>query len=580
MIKVDHTKIMEMFCETDLLGLIRQINTTTRNSGMEENMMIAAGKAAEALAGRLNCSPRQAVIFSIVFNLNFNTELITLTELAGFLSCEPIDIAAYTRDLEALADLRLIKRDRVDRKMFDYRVNNLSRYYVPSPIIQSVCEKNEVLMKESSPETLNELLVYLNELLDSSQGMERLLIDLSLEVTSLILDNHDLPFARTLISQELGENSLLIVCYLSLALFNGHESTGLAEMLKEIVPDARIQFAIKRQFEKEEHELLKKELVCFVAASFKGDLEVRLTEKFAAKLFEGEQDLLKPDRSRKNSGLILYDMIPEKQMFYSIEAKRDLQFLEEALLPDNFGKLMKKLQDRGLPQGMNVLLYGPPGTGKTETVFQLARRTGRDIRQIDISETKSHWFGDSEKLIKQIFDQYRYVVDKSTTAPILLFNEADGIFTRRKATGKSSTDQTENAIQNIILQEMENLRGIMIATTNMAGNIDKAFERRFLYKILFEKPDMEARLSIWKTRLPELDKEIIKHLSERFDFSGGQIDNIARKYVMHHILRDKDPFLHDILAWCREEGMQEGNARIGFRVQTLTDTAGAERCQD
>jgi len=121
-----------MFCETDLLGLIRQINTTTRNSGMEENMMIAAGKAAEALAGRLNCSPRQAVIFSIVFNLNFNTELITLTELAGFLSCEPIDIAAYTRDLEALADLRLIKRDRVDRRMFDYRVNNLSRYYVPS----------------------------------------------------------------------------------------------------------------------------------------------------------------------------------------------------------------------------------------------------------------------------------------------------------------------------------------------------------------------------------------------------------------------------------------------------------------
>jgi hypothetical protein len=86
--------------------------------------------------------------------------MITLTELAGFLSCEPIDIASYTRDLEALAELRLIKRDRVDRRMFDYRVNNLNRYYVPSLILQSVCEKNELHMNESCPETLDELLSY------------------------------------------------------------------------------------------------------------------------------------------------------------------------------------------------------------------------------------------------------------------------------------------------------------------------------------------------------------------------------------------------------------------------------------
>ena len=372
----------------------------------------------------------------------------------------------------------------------------------------------------------------------------------------------------------------LIVCYLSLALFNGNESTDLAEMLKEIVPDARIQYTIKRQFEKEEHELQKKDLVCFAAASFKGDLEIRLMEKFAAKLFEGEENLLKPDRSRKNAGLILYDAISEKKMFYSSEAERDLQFLEEALQADNFGKLMKKLRDRGLPQGMNVLFYGPPGTGKTETVFQLARRTGRDIRQIDISETKSHWFGDSEKLIKQVFNQYRSLVNKSTTTPILLFNEADGIFTKRKATGKSSTDQTENAIQNIILQEMEILRGIMIATTNMAGNLDKAFERRFLYKILLEKPDRETRCLIWESRLPELDKEFVMHLAERFDFSGGQIDNIVRKYVTHQVLRDKDPSQHNILSWCLEEGIQEGNKRIGFRVQSLTGPDKSERCQD
>ena len=55
---------------------------------------------------------------------------------------------------------------------------------------------------------------------------------------------------------------------------------------------------------------------------------------------------------------------------------------------------------------------GSPGTGKTESVYQLARQSGRDIMQVDISETKSMWFGESEKRIKEIFDRYRgYVRD-------------------------------------------------------------------------------------------------------------------------------------------------------------------------
>ena len=43
---------------------------------------------------------------------------------------------------------------------------------------------------------------------------------------------------------------------------------------------------------------------------------------------------------------------------------------------------------------------------------------------------------------------------------------------------------------------METLDGIMIATTNLQQNMDKAFERRFLHKIKFEKPTEEARTHI------------------------------------------------------------------------------------
>jgi len=108
------------------------------------------------------------------------------------------------------------------------------------------------------------------------------------------------------------------------------------------------------------------------------------------------------------------------------------------------------------------------------------------------------------------------------------------------------------------------MTGILIATTNMAGNLDKAFERRFLYKIMFEKPDVPARRMIWETRMPSVSSDIIKYLAEHFDLSGGQIDNVIRKYTMHQILKDRDPEFQEIITWCREENMQDEYRKIGF----------------
>jgi SpoVK/Ycf46/Vps4 family AAA+-type ATPase len=111
---------------------------------------------------------------------------------------------------------------------------------------------------------------------------------------------------------------------------------------------------------------------------------------------------------------------------------------------------------------------------------------------VDISKTKSMWFGQSEKIIKDIFDRYRSRVKQAQktreSIPILLLNEADAVICKRRETEGSNLAQTENAMQNIILEEMEKLEGILIATTNLTQNMDKAFERRFLFKVEFEKP--------------------------------------------------------------------------------------------
>ena len=112
----------------------------------------------------------------------------------------------------------------------------------------------------------------------------------------------------------------------------------------------------------------------------------------------------------------------------------------------------------------------------------------------------------------------------------------------------------------------ETLDGIMIATTNLQQNLDKAFERRFLYKIKFEKPTEEARASIWHTMIPELGDLDVHTLASKYDFSGGQIENIARHYAIDSILHGtNDDVLAMLIRHCDNERLDENNSRkIGF----------------
>ena len=85
-----------------------------------------------------------------------------------------------------------------------------------------------------------------------------------------------------------------------------------------------------------------------------------------------------------------------------------------------------------MPSGITVLFHGAPGTGKTASTYQIAKNTGRDIMMVDISDTKSMWFGESEKRIKAVFADYNKSLKYSKIAPILVFNEADAVFSKRK----------------------------------------------------------------------------------------------------------------------------------------------------
>jgi SpoVK/Ycf46/Vps4 family AAA+-type ATPase len=177
--------------------------------------------------------------------------------------------------------------------------------------------------------------------------------------------------------------------------------------------------------------------------------------------------------------------------------------------------------------------------------------------------------GDSEKIVKGVFATYREMCRTRELAPILLFNEADAIFSKRMENPQDSVDQMMNAIQNICLEALENLDGILIATTNLASNFcDDAFARRFLFKMEFVKPEAETRAKIWKSMLDGLSDEDALTLASRYDFSGGNIENIARKATVGYVLSGQKATLQDLLTYCDEETLssQKSGRRIGFNV--------------
>ena len=154
------------------------------------------------------------------------------------------------------------------------------------------------------------------------------------------------------------------------------------------------------------------------------------------------------------------------------------------IIMDDWG-MRKKIKP-----GYRALFYGPPGTGKTLTASLMGRATGRDVYKIDISMVSSKWVGETEKNLARIFD----IAENKDW--ILFFDEADSIFGKRTNTG-SAQEKHANQEVSYLLQRAEEYPGIVILASNLKGNIDEAFIRRFQSMIHFKMPSVNERFRLW-----------------------------------------------------------------------------------
>ena len=496
--------------------------------------------------------------FSIYQHFRDNNKIYP-SEFADFLSVNVLKVAAMYSDFVALRQKGLI--DFTDSK---------STFSVSKDVIKCVLN-NEYLPHDLKKETnYLDFVAKAANLYENNKYTDQSTDDLVCQLKEYEDSNETIPFVircRELISDSKSRFMFYDLCNDSLS---GLPSC-LCSTIDDIYDDSD-RFIIAKHFLDEDHILMKTELIKFTEKGNLIDSKVTLTEKgkkfFLADDYELYSEKVDDKKLKKPQD------IRAKKLFYSDENQKQIEALTQSLSQSKFCRIQKKLTEKGLPCGIAVLLHGAPGCGKTETVYQLAKKTGRSIMQVDISATKSAWFGESEKKIKEVFTDYKELCSKMKKlkcgrTPILLFNECDAVFSKRKDISYSNTAQTENSIQNIILEEMENLEGILIATTNLTDNLDPAFERRFLFKIRFENPTVEAKRAIWKNKLPWLTTEKAQQLATTYNFSGGEIDNIVRKAEMKEIISGKRPAFSDIIEMCKVEKLDAATGatkRMGFAV--------------
>ena len=341
-------------------------------------------------------------------------------------------------------------------------------------------------------------------------------------------------------------------------------NTGVECTLDDIYDEYNDRIGAARAIMSKRHALIEADLVELLPARFLAEAELTLTDKGKHLFLEDDYDLFCA-KGGSDRRLLPPDKIPARELFFGEELARDIDFVKQSLQEESFGVLQKRLEENSLPKGVAILFHGLPGTGKTAAVDMIAKATGRSVYHVDIAASKSCWFGESEKLFKKIFTDYRRMCKSEERKPILLFNEADALFSKRRDVDSGNSAQTENALQNILLEELEKLDGILIATTNLSDNFDSAFERRFLFKVKFGQPTTEAKKSIWKSKLPWLTEEQCGLLAAKYDLSGGEIDNIVRKSLMEEVLSGNRPGMEMLEEWCRGEKLtRKGGNAIGF----------------
>lgn len=545
-----------------VLTALNSIVRSAHNCALSDEFWAHVKQPLEYIQDLYKLSPFQVIAIGIIAEKGS----ATLADLARFIRCTHLEIMCYIEEINDLANKRFVQKEHSSVREI--------RYVLEKDFLKAIRDNSSYKAKSFSKLNVDGVI---NHILYYKTEVEKFSIDLTEMLENLdpiYSDNTELPLCNFLLSVKtrdpLAASMLTIMVGNHIQLAGtGNESVSIERICMHSDDEFTPHF-FQNEIVLGTHFLLKEGHIEPTCDDGLNDAEsFVLTRKFKDEFLKDATLKHRVDRNltQLTSSLKKHTDIHEKNMYYNPSDEQQISRLTDLLSQEHFPGIQQRLAERGMRTGFACLFHGAPGTGKTETVMQIARQTGRDIMCVDIASMRDKFVGESEKNIKAVFSNYRLLCEKCDVTPILFFNEADALINKRVENVQHSVDKMDNAMQNIILQEIENLEGILIATTNLTKNLDRAFERRFIYKVEFTKPDVPVKMKLWNSMMGDaITEEQARILSNKFDFSGGQIENIARKNIVDYILSGTSPSFDDILTNCSTEILTQANntSPIGF----------------
>lgn len=540
-----------------LVTALEEIWKQAKDSRLSEEYFAQVAEACAYVKSKLNISPIQSYIIAMLMDAGKSLFLRDISKYAG---CSNIMMMSYKKDLDELHERWMISWVLMTNN------GNLEMGYGIRPLLIEAIQENKTFaakpISEYTPyDALEQIGKWIN-IIDRENSYYHKIVN---EIHSFMKNAEHISFIRTINEKKIpkAETVLLLIAMYAM-VFGYQDMITQSDYLDVIKGFTGYQLLILKL--NEETNILNQlgYIECDCVEGLAEPYHYRLTKKAKEELLSEFSLLTYKQRSVSLAKLILSENIGVKHLFYNAKEKDQIDRLADLLSQDKFPVVKERMKEANMRSGFACIFYGSPGTGKTESVLQLARMTGRDVLQVDIARLRSKWVGDSEKQVQALFDQYEDMVNENKVCPILLINEADAIISKRTSNVSGSVDKMENTLQNIILQAMEQMCGILIATTNLTENMDPAFERRFLFKVKFDKPSDEVKAKIWHSMLPSLPLEDASILAKHYNFSGGQIENIARKQIVEYVLSGEAANVKSLQKFCDEESIVAKTKPVGF----------------
>ena len=544
-----------------IVEALNTINELLPGCQLKNDFFIRCAEAFDFLASKLQFNPVQCVIIAMLIEKG---EPISYRQMGKTLGLSRLSMMTYYNDIEELFKARWLTHRGAQEEDGMYEGYGLAKGVITA-IRKNQVFVPEVLKCKDTHEFVEKLSAHIDATLKDNNTI---FSDEKFWIMELINANKNLPICKEALKLKdidtISFLMLLISDYCNFHDFDSGEGVSFHEVKLAYHNDETSNIRlINKQLQNGTHELFKRNLIehkcedctIYVAtAHLKDDILEGFTPA----------DNFKKD-SPKINGLKSNKDITPKTLFYNKKEDEQIKRIQTLLSQEQLPIVQERLKEKGMRTGVCILMHGAPGTGKTATAYEIARQTGRDIIQVQVTDFKDKFVGESEAKLKKIFNNYRSYCQNCEVAPILLFNEGDAILSKRTTNIERSVDQMSNALQNILLEEMENLEGIMIVTTNLTTNLDSAFERRFIFKVQFDKPDNQNKARIWKSMIEELSDDDSLELAESFDVSGGEIENIARKSIMEYVISGQRPNIKTVKSLAESEKLKTNSRPIvGF----------------